>query len=64
MRCARNDVEIRHRLVSLLKATGQDKEALRVRLTALLFNKNSDPRKIYGQIVKIAEVRQPRRLSF
>lgn len=55
MRCARNDVEIRHRLVGLLMATGQEKEALRVRLAALIFGKN-DPRKVYNQIVKIAEV--------
>ncbi|KAH9278621.1 General transcription factor 3C polypeptide 3 [Echinococcus granulosus] len=55
MRSARNDSEIRHRLVSLLMATGQEKEALRVRLTALLFGKNNDPRKAYNQIVKIAE---------
>lgn len=56
MRSARSDTEIRHRLVSLLMATGQEKEALRVRLTALVFGKNNDPRKTYSQIVKIAEV--------
>ncbi|VDK43952.1 unnamed protein product [Taenia asiatica] len=55
MRSARNDTEIRHRLVGLLMATGQEKEALRVRLTALVFSKNNDPRKTYNQIVKIAE---------
>ncbi|VDL18548.1 unnamed protein product [Hymenolepis diminuta] len=55
MRCARNDPEVRHRLVNLLIATGQEKEALRVRLSALLSLENVDPRRIYNQIVKIAE---------
>lgn len=56
MRCARNDPEVRHRLVGFLVSTGQEKEALRVRLSALLSMENSDPRRIYNQIVKIAEV--------
>lgn len=56
MRCARNDPEIRHRVVGLLVATGQEKEALRVRLSALLSLENVDPRRVYNQIVKIAEV--------
>ena len=56
MRSCRNDLEIRHRLVGLLKATGQEKEALRVRLTAIICAKNYDPRKAYNHIVKIAEV--------
>ncbi|KAM7534748.1 hypothetical protein Aperf_G00000112949 [Anoplocephala perfoliata] len=55
MRCARNDPEVRRRLVGFLVTTGQEKEALRVRLSALLSMENSDPRKIYNQIVKIAE---------
>ncbi|VDO04553.1 unnamed protein product [Rodentolepis nana] len=55
MRCSRNYPEARHRLVSLLVATGQEKEALRVRLSALLSLENVDPRRIYNQIVKIAE---------
>lgn len=59
MRCARNDPEVRHRLVNLLIATGQEKEALRVRLSALLSLENVDPRRIYNQIVKIAEVFSP-----
>lgn len=58
MRCARNDMDIRQRLVRLLRATGQDKEALRVRLTALLFSKHAESsrRSVYGQMTKIAEV--------
>nr|CDS31471.1 general transcription factor 3C polypeptide 3 [Hymenolepis microstoma] len=55
MRCSRNYPEARHRLVSLLVSTGQEKEALRVRLSALLSLENVDPRRIYNQIVRIAE---------
>uniref|UniRef100_A0A5K3EVI0 TPR_REGION domain-containing protein n=1 Tax=Mesocestoides corti TaxID=53468 RepID=A0A5K3EVI0_MESCO len=55
MRCSRNDSQVRNRLIGLLMATGQEKEALRVRLTALLFAKGVDSRKVYNQMVKIAE---------
>ncbi|VDL95441.1 unnamed protein product [Schistocephalus solidus] len=56
IRVAPEDEDFRSRLMELLTASGKDKEALRVKLTALLTSKNPDIQRVYQEILDIAEV--------
>uniref|UniRef100_A0A0X3PDD5 General transcription factor 3C polypeptide 3 n=1 Tax=Schistocephalus solidus TaxID=70667 RepID=A0A0X3PDD5_SCHSO len=55
IRVAPEDEDFRSRLMELLTASGKDKEALRVKLTALLTSKNPDIQRVYQEILDIAE---------
>nr|VZI02262.1 unnamed protein product [Spirometra erinaceieuropaei] len=55
IRVAPEDDDLRSRLMELLTASGKDKEALRVKLTALLTSKNPNVQRVYEDILEIAE---------